>query len=552
MIKVLNITPENTSMRRLFNGEFFHEQKYSFPSISFDPSEASRFNIDLFISTKVLPNIEIDCDVILMPVSLTDNFLEVVGLRLAYHLRFTTHVNQFKPIIFISDVKLTDVLQITELASIIYSNGCYFSDVNPESIDDILKNRILTEINKKSFDHFLRNTTLNPPANYISSHSVSNEWSITKWAEILNVNSEAISDLKEENKNLLYFKFLEKKFPPIPVKNTKFLCAGSGTVLLVDDEWDKGWSQVLEKFYSHSPSITFQTLKLTFKDQGSDEITKLTVEEIKKINPDLIILDLRLTDQDFGEIPTNSTTGYKILKEIKEFNPGFDVVIFSATNKLWSLMELQKIGANGFIFKESPENVIDDDYASKGLSKLKELTESSVKKYGNKSLWDKVQIAKSSNLAIDADFLRYSSSFMDIAWNLINSENRNYAFLTLFQIVETFANDRYSQNDTVLRSGVSTRVYDGHTSKLKLVQDFNNGPYLLIRDDIPSKHDPKALFKISAVCAFIFQKDNSYLKKIGVLVQLRNKVAHDGVKISGIKELSQLLDIINLMRSNAV
>nr|WP_294723797.1 hypothetical protein [Prevotella sp.] len=44
------------------------------------------------------------------------------------------------------------------------------------------------------------------------------------------------------------------------------------------------------------------------------------------------------------------------MKKIKEFNAGIQVIIFSATNKVWNLLALQKYGADGFIIKEGPEN----------------------------------------------------------------------------------------------------------------------------------------------------------------------------------------------------
>lgn len=50
---------------------------------------------------------------------------------------------------------------------------------------------------------------------------------------------------------------------------------------------------------------------------------------------------------------------------IKKINPGIQVIIFSATNKVWNLQALQEAGADGFIIKESPENSIDPNFTKK-------------------------------------------------------------------------------------------------------------------------------------------------------------------------------------------
>ena len=67
------------------------------------------------------------------------------------------------------------------------------------------------------------------------------------------------------------------------------------------------------------------------------------------------------------EIAELTKEKYTLLKRIKEYNKGIQVIIFSATNKIWNLQALQEAGADGFILKESPENNFDFDFTKQSV-----------------------------------------------------------------------------------------------------------------------------------------------------------------------------------------
>ena len=82
---------------------------------------------------------------------------------------------------------------------------------------------------------------------------------------------------------------------------------------------------------------------------------------IDSCNADCYILDLRLHDSDFdNDISNDELTGHEIARYIKRKNIANQIVIFTASNKVWNLKEeLHKIGASGYVIKESPELVYD-------------------------------------------------------------------------------------------------------------------------------------------------------------------------------------------------
>ena len=83
-----------------------------------------------------------------------------------------------------------------------------------------------------------------------------------------------------------------------------------------------------------------------------------------------MILDLRLHKEDFNNKPIDEITGFKILEKIKNHNKGIQVIIFSATNKIWNLQALQNAGADGFIIKESPNNNFEPGFTKQSIEKM--------------------------------------------------------------------------------------------------------------------------------------------------------------------------------------
>jgi DNA-binding NarL/FixJ family response regulator len=71
------------------------------------------------------------------------------------------------------------------------------------------------------------------------------------------------------------------------------------------------------------------------------ETAEETVKFALACKPDVLLLDVRLTDSD----------GMSALEEIKRKNPKIAVLIFSATDEVKEMALARKLGAEGFVFK---------------------------------------------------------------------------------------------------------------------------------------------------------------------------------------------------------
>ena len=97
---------------------------------------------------------------------------------------------------------------------------------------------------------------------------------------------------------------------------------------------------------------------ICFKGFDKKLTKQLLIENIKSFisqnDADCYLLDLRLHEDDFGE--KKYLSGHEISKYIKEQNKGNQIVVFSASNKIWNLKEqIDKIGATAYALKESPD-----------------------------------------------------------------------------------------------------------------------------------------------------------------------------------------------------
>lgn len=560
MTKILNINPEN--IKTIFNSEKYKIVDFSFPSISFDPKESSDFNIDSFICKRVINEIsKIDCDLIIIPVSLTGNFLEFVGLRLAYHIRLTNAQHQFKPIIFLSDINLNELLKLNDLCEILYSSGSYLLKNNGVEVEALIETHKLKSLSKSDFKIFLDKINFSAPENYLSNHSVANEWGISRWANVLNVNDSKIIEVKDNIESLLYFKYLLNKYPPLSATPANYLLNFKGKIVYIDDEWNKGWKSVLEKFFSFSRQITFKVLEEKFKDKDSADIVTMVKDYVIKEDPDLIILDLRLNDNDFNHNVLSSFTGFTILNEIKALNPGYQIIIFSATSKIWNLLELQKNGADGFILKEAPDLNVEINYAKKSILKFKDNVEQSLSKNKHRTIWRLMNDVICARNYSNISYLSESNTSINIAWELLISGKLNYAYLTLYQSIERHGSVEWNSiENSILTGSGNVKIIDPALSsdplqsdcKLKYVNE-NNGSYFKIANDLRSNNQSvTALIKISAICAFRLGKDDIFLKRLGKLNKLRNDIAHDGKLINSYIEIEELLKLLLEIRSTNI
>jgi len=322
-------------------------------------------NIDRYISQEIIKKLQ-DKDVhkLFIKDNLSANYLELLGLRVAYHIRLSSKLGDKRniPIIIVSDFSVEQLNKFDELAKILFTPNIYLCKNTKEDIEKYqsleLQNLTLEKYNQE----FLNKIKINPPKDYLSHHSIANEWSIYRWAKFLKVDdNKVIRSNKAKIENMLYFKYLKAKYKQTDTGNALDVMqpTNKGKVLLIDDEWNKGWSDILKKALQKD-GLEFQTFEFDFKDKSqSSLIVQLDHKELKSFveNADVIILDLRLLQNDHETDDIDNYTGIKLLQKIHEINAGIQVIMLTATSKSIILEKLYEKKILGYIKKEHPDDM---------------------------------------------------------------------------------------------------------------------------------------------------------------------------------------------------
>jgi CheY-like chemotaxis protein len=503
-------------------------------------------------------------DIVFIKVALSENYLEYLGIRLAYHIRLTKHLDAKAniPIVFIAEEDIQFIGITCADPSILFTSGIYRISENFDSLKKILQEMtqgVIKPLTDKQ--RFIDSVVINPPANYSSHHSIANEWSLLRWSKVLDLSEEnsPLKATKENIDNLLYYKYLLTKYPVEgePDK-AKYHIDSKGKILYIDDEWQKGWDIVLKAFFKLSPAIKFSSLETSFKEKTEAEILELCKAETEKIEPDLIILDLRLSDTDFemGKKP-REMTGCKVLQAIKKINPCIKVIIFTASNKVWNLLELQKEGADGFILKESPEYGTDRKTTRTTIKEFADTVKDLLQYTFLKRFYSMCMLAAGELVKKDTDEANEYRRFINelkkqleiirsslLLIDLNKPSTIDIAFLGCYNLMEQVKNYylRYDKKDYAFYLGLDLEIlkrYSVTSNKLSAGEMFVPND----RNDRPSWFTVQAAlfldyFRISSPSSY---QDVLNLKSIA---DKRNEFVHDKKTGFSIEDLGMIIDLL--------
>ncbi|MFT4645171.1 MAG: CheY-like chemotaxis protein [Planctomycetota bacterium] len=307
---------------------------------------------------------------IIIPACFGGVLSDFLGLRFATNIRCTAGINQTANIFLYSFSGIKYYFS-NECFNILKTTGVTLIDYNIQSIIG----STLIEKKKLSIDDLIeqvKKLKMDIPLDYEDSHSIANEWAIYKWANTISATDGEIVKIESKLENDLYFKYLKTIYPISDFEilsndELQLNSDGNPIVLYIDDEAEKGWKEIFEKIFIEKNDIEFLPFGNELNEKSKNEIIDFSLKQVIDEDAGLVILDFRLHKEDFGGIPIQDVTGYQILKRIKEHNKGIQVIIFSATNKIWNLQELQEAGADGFILKESPENNSEANFTKQSI-----------------------------------------------------------------------------------------------------------------------------------------------------------------------------------------
>lgn len=143
-------------------------------------------------------------------------------------------------------------------------------------------------------------------------------------------------------------------------------------IIYVDDQAEEGWSYVLQEIIYDRESEQF----FTIVPQENDSIEAITSEILKKYNEtdiSLIILDLRLKGEFGYANSIDSISGFNVMKLLRKHQINCPILIFSASNKLWSFTEAFKYGASAYYMKEGIEDKNDTERSVRNYLQLVDL-----------------------------------------------------------------------------------------------------------------------------------------------------------------------------------
>lgn len=125
-------------------------------------------------------------------------------------------------------------------------------------------------------------------------------------------------------------------------------------IVYVDDMADKGWADILKRMvYKNEKDYERLTSIVPTKDDSVDAI----VEKICKVqDPHLIILDLRLKNEKGYYAPAD-LSGFQVLQKLHEKSLPCAILVFTASNKVWSLKEAFKGNVMSFWTKGGLDNM---------------------------------------------------------------------------------------------------------------------------------------------------------------------------------------------------
>ena len=578
----------------LFRNRLLKESESFSPSSFFKleeiPNKGYARDIDARIHDTLdrLNNIKLNS--ITIPISITENFLEFSGLRLGHHIRLTTNLSFNKtPIIFIGALDEVQLLKLSTLANILLTPNVFYVNLSISSfnsIEKMIEKLETVETDNFDFSKYLEKVNFKSPANYEDNHNISNEWSIYRWSQMIDdlCDDENINTIIERQKNNLYFKYLKTIHPSCNL--SKFTSDElkvehpNKRVLYIDDEVEKGWGEIFSTILGDINKLHFEYLDIEFNNLKQSEIINKSIDKVKKFNPDVVILDLRIHKDDFNFGKPTALSGYKILKEIKKINKGIQVIVFSATNKIWNLQALQEAGADGFIIKEGIENSLDSNFTRITILNFIRIIESLLKRNFLIDIYsfltplikkieaNIIKKPKNYNLKISQGKLINYLDYLKSADLLLysNPYNLNYCFLQLILVIEDIIKGFYIESSDK-NQYVDISIYkkslclEKNVDQIKLMLKPKNGLNKFIEEDhiIYKSDNFYKLFnnqgdripfnyRLNSVLYFRYKIDLNQSSQYSNLYRLRSKsVAHIGGDKVKEKDILRSLELLGIL-----
>lgn len=460
-------------------------------TIPFDPQrivgENYDFEIDIYQSLKqIIGEEKYDAFIVFINLDKNNN-LEFDGLDIAYTLRLSPELrHQYAPIIFLGSLNLEQVLRLNRKADILLTKGVYYFVLNDETNVNIDKLQ-LADLTPEEYIEFIDRINVPVPGNYKSHHSIANEWALIRYFSMIDNDDsdKKYKTLKGKIENLNYFNTLHFKYSEALITRQKFNPRKKVQIPLIndikgkrigiiDDEAIKGWGAFYDYWLSKSGAEIFlfeRFEKGKPKEQLINDI-KSWIDNQKATGSmcDAYIIDLRLHDDDFYNSEVDNLSGLKVAEYLKKkINPGIQIVISTASNKVWNYQKCIEVGINSFVVKESPETNNTKEETKLSLAHLSREISKAVQKSYLSDIYDIVYCLKNKNISTNSptfkefnDQVFRNNGLLDQIFKLLNLDDNkdsilNQCLILCFQVMENYSNHPSVGNFGYYSNNVKTK-----------------------------------------------------------------------------------------------
>lgn len=476
-----------------------------------------------------------DADAIIIDVDSTKTPDACLSYALA--IRLSLHEKKsaaLAPIIFMSSLT-PDIFKNSPYSTLLQTKGISFETplYTPTAVE------LMEPLSAKDYHPYFLDLVKVKPNATEGPHSIANQWGADVLERIIS-GDETENELIKRARQSLYFRYvltltlkqetifdLANNINDVEKANRIDVLDASGKkILLIDDEADKGWKDVIGRILNNSNLITFNQQTADYTNL-SEDIKK----EIEKEDADLIFLDLRINGvaEDTDEhIRPYDFSGMKVLKAIKKINPGLQVIMLTASNKAWNMKALVDAGADGYYIKESPEYAFSAEYSIANANNLVKQIERCLEKKYLCKIYTGIKKLKSTldSCGQSQYFCNRIKNHLNISYILLSQAKTKqdfaFAYITLEQIVEVITNEFISKNRNqyiIKESGdvcVNWEIQDG-----KCVESISQ-----IERDLPQ-------WKMMASIYYqlLGGDDESFGAEIQNLIEKRNAFMHNDENI---------------------
>lgn len=395
-----------------------------------------------FIKSKI----PTDLDRIIVNINEIDTELALdIALRIRLMI-FALKKTSLSAIIFVSESSLEAIIEHRVSYILLMTKGVYW--VNQDELADAIENA--NPITPTEYvSEFLDLIKIKPKENTEGRHSIANEWGADALSKVITsgIKSKFIPLRASSSLYFMYCSVIALNVGDIDKIVNDDPCNFSFdnlkitdrfNYLLIDDEAQKGWGDVLEKMMPNALATIYSKKARNYEDLPQD--IKKDIEEGKY---DIIFLDLRMNGVEEEVIKNpEEFSGMKILNAIKERNTGIQVIMFTATNKGWNVKALLDAGANGYYMKESPEYHFKISYSKQNAEAFIKTIKNCINDSYLKEIWKKKKEALETLDSYEElnDLYRAMKVNWESAFILLNQHHYNEALLQLLMAIEAYAN----------------------------------------------------------------------------------------------------------------